>query len=72
MKSKLLLCAAIVAAAALADGAPTTALADTVVVSADRMLDVLTGRVVEHPQITITDRRRRRSRNRPAGGSAPR
>jgi imidazolonepropionase-like amidohydrolase len=31
--------------------------ADTVVVSADRMLDVLTGRVVEHPVITITDGR---------------
>jgi imidazolonepropionase-like amidohydrolase len=31
--------------------------ADTVVVSADRMLDVLTGRVIEHPLITITDGR---------------
>ncbi|MEA3161575.1 MAG: hypothetical protein QOD95_3123, partial [Gammaproteobacteria bacterium] len=57
MKSKLLLCAAIVAGAALADAAVTAALADTVVVSADRMIDVLTGRVVEHPQITITDGR---------------
>jgi imidazolonepropionase-like amidohydrolase len=31
--------------------------ADTVVVAADRMIDVLTGRIVEHPQITITDGR---------------
>jgi len=35
----------------------TCAYADTVVVSADRMLDVLTGRIVERPQITITDGR---------------
>lgn len=33
------------------------AMADTVVVTADRMLDVLTGRMVERPQITITDGR---------------
>jgi imidazolonepropionase-like amidohydrolase len=31
--------------------------ADTVVVTADRMLDVVNGRVVERPQITITDGR---------------
>ena len=31
--------------------------ADTVVVTADRMLDVVTGRMVDHPQITITDGR---------------
>ena len=31
--------------------------ADTVVVTADRMLDVATGRMIEHPQITITDGR---------------
>jgi imidazolonepropionase-like amidohydrolase len=31
--------------------------ADTVVVTADRMLDVVTGHMVEHPQITITDGR---------------
>ena len=31
--------------------------ADTVVVTADRMLDVIAGRVVERPQITITDGR---------------
>ena len=34
-----------------------TAQAATVVVTADRMLDVATGRMVEHPQITITDGR---------------
>jgi imidazolonepropionase-like amidohydrolase len=33
------------------------AAADTVVVSADRMIDVIAGRIVEHPQITITDGR---------------
>jgi imidazolonepropionase-like amidohydrolase len=32
-------------------------LADTVVVSADRMVDVLTDRIIERPQITITDGR---------------
>jgi imidazolonepropionase-like amidohydrolase len=31
--------------------------ADTVIVTADRMVDVLTGRTVDHPQITITDGR---------------
>ena len=35
----------------------TAAQADTVVVTADRMLDVATGHIVEHPQITITDGR---------------
>ncbi len=35
----------------------SVATADTVVVSADRMLDVLTGHVVDHPSITITDGR---------------
>jgi imidazolonepropionase-like amidohydrolase len=35
----------------------TAAQADTVVVTADRMLDVTTGRMVENPQITITDGR---------------
>jgi imidazolonepropionase-like amidohydrolase len=34
-----------------------TAHADTVVVTADRMIDVLTGRTVDHPQITIVDGR---------------
>lgn len=33
------------------------AAADTVIVSADRMIDVVAGRVIEHPQITITDGR---------------
>jgi imidazolonepropionase-like amidohydrolase len=32
-------------------------LADTVVVTADRMVDVLAGRAVAHPQITVTDGR---------------
>lgn len=34
-----------------------SAQADTVVVTADRMLDVVSGRMVDHPQITITDGR---------------
>jgi imidazolonepropionase-like amidohydrolase len=34
-----------------------TARADTVVINADRMLDVLTGKMVDHPQITVTDGR---------------
>jgi imidazolonepropionase-like amidohydrolase len=34
-----------------------TSYADTVVVTADRMIDVLAGRIVEHPQVTITDGR---------------
>src|SRR6185312_942398 len=37
--------------------ATAAARADTVVVTADRMLDVTTGRMVEHPQITITNGR---------------
>ena len=40
--------------------------ADTVIVTADRMVDVLTGRIVEHPQITITD-----GRITALGGTAP-
>lgn len=35
----------------------TSARADTIVVSADRMIDVITGKIVEHPAITITDGR---------------
>ena len=31
--------------------------ADTVVVTADRMIDVLTGKTVDHPQITVVDGR---------------
>jgi len=34
-----------------------TVYADTVVVTADHMIDVVSGRVVEHPRITITDGR---------------
>lgn len=37
--------------------AALAARADTVVVSADRMIDVIAGRVLEHPQVTITDGR---------------
>jgi imidazolonepropionase-like amidohydrolase len=37
--------------------AATAAYADTVVVTADRMLDVATGHTVQRPQITITDGR---------------
>jgi imidazolonepropionase-like amidohydrolase len=57
MRSSLLQRAAIIAAALLANAALTPAFADTVVVSADRMVDVLTGRVVDHPLVTITDGR---------------
>src|SRR5471030_2964040 len=38
-------------------GLVASARADTVVVTADRMLDVLTGKTVDHPQITVTDGR---------------
>jgi imidazolonepropionase-like amidohydrolase len=38
-------------------GIATTAHADTVVVTADRMIDVLAGRAVDHPQITVVDGR---------------
>jgi imidazolonepropionase-like amidohydrolase len=55
MQSSLLMRAAIAAGMVLAG--VTTCLADTVVVSADRMVDVLTGRIVERPQVTITDGR---------------
>jgi imidazolonepropionase-like amidohydrolase len=57
MKSNALLCARIIAGIALAGAAAAPASADTVVVNADRMIDVLTGRVVEHPQVIITDGR---------------
>jgi imidazolonepropionase-like amidohydrolase len=40
--------------------------ADTVIVTADRMIDVLTGHLVEHPQITIVD-----GRITAIGGPAP-
>jgi imidazolonepropionase-like amidohydrolase len=48
---------ALTVAALLAGAIAATAAADTVVVSADRMIDVLAGRVLEHPQITIVDGR---------------
>jgi hypothetical protein len=35
----------------------TTSYADTVVVTADHMVDVIAGRIVDRPQITITDGR---------------
>jgi imidazolonepropionase-like amidohydrolase len=38
-------------------GLVAAAQADTVVVTADRMIDVLAGRVVDRPQVTITDGR---------------
>jgi imidazolonepropionase-like amidohydrolase len=47
----------ILAAAALFAGAPLPAPADTVVVTADRMIDVVAGRVAERPKITIVDGR---------------
>jgi imidazolonepropionase-like amidohydrolase len=47
----------IAAAVLLICGAAGMANADTVVVSADRMIDVIAGRVVDRPQITIIDGR---------------
>jgi imidazolonepropionase-like amidohydrolase len=38
-------------------GSMGAAHADTVVITADRMLDVLSGKVVDHPQVTVTDGR---------------
>jgi imidazolonepropionase-like amidohydrolase len=52
-----LLPAAFLALACLMLSGTSTVRADTVIVTADRMIDVLTGRTVEHPQITITDGR---------------
>jgi imidazolonepropionase-like amidohydrolase len=49
--------AAQVSAAVILAGLASAAFADTVVVTADRMIDVLTGRVIDHPQITVTDGR---------------
>src|ERR1700761_8287004 len=45
------------AAAALGLACIANSVADTVVVSADRMIDVVAGRVVDRPQVTITDGR---------------
>jgi imidazolonepropionase-like amidohydrolase len=47
----------VMAGVLLGCGAAAIAHADTVVVSADRMVDVLAGRIVDHPQITIVDGR---------------
>jgi imidazolonepropionase-like amidohydrolase len=52
-----LLPAGFLALAALILSGTSVVRADTVVVTADRMVDVLTGRFVDHPQITITDGR---------------
>jgi imidazolonepropionase-like amidohydrolase len=57
MRSIAFLSAATIACAVLGYGAPSRAHADTVVVSADHMVDVLTGHIVDHPLITITDGR---------------
>jgi imidazolonepropionase-like amidohydrolase len=50
-------CAGILLAGVLIMGIQGMAIADTVVVTADRMIDVIGGRVVDHPQVTITDGR---------------
>ncbi len=42
---------------ALSCGLCLSARADTVVITAGKMVDVLTGRVLEHPQVTVTDGR---------------
>jgi imidazolonepropionase-like amidohydrolase len=47
----------LIAGILLTCGMAAMARADTVVVTADRMIDVLAGRVVDHPQITIVDGR---------------
>jgi len=57
MRSIVVLRAAIIAGAVLSVAALNPAVADTVVVSADRMVDVLTGRVIDHPLVTIVDGR---------------
>ena len=56
MKSTGLLCTGILAAIGSA-AITSAAIADTVVVSADRMIDVLTGKTIDRPQVTITDGR---------------
>ncbi len=53
MNMKQALIAAILSSSVIA----AMAHADTVVVTADRMIDVLAGRVVDHPQITVVDGR---------------
>jgi imidazolonepropionase-like amidohydrolase len=49
--------ARVLAAVMITCAAIPAVIADTVTVTADRMIDVLTGRVVNHPQITVTDGR---------------
>jgi imidazolonepropionase-like amidohydrolase len=51
------ICTRIFLAGALIVGVQSLASADTVVVTADRMIDVIGGRVVDHPQVIITDGR---------------
>jgi len=57
MRSIVLLRAAIISGVVLNLAAMNPAVADTVVVSADRMVDVLTGRVIDHPLVTIVEGR---------------
>jgi imidazolonepropionase-like amidohydrolase len=57
MSSIKLILGRLTAAAAILLIAAGAARADTVIVTADHMVDVLAGRVIEHPQITITDGR---------------
>jgi imidazolonepropionase-like amidohydrolase len=54
-RSKSRLC--ILTAAVLAAAAPIAASADTVIVTADRMIDVVGGRLTERPKITVIDGR---------------
>ncbi len=49
--------AGVLLAAVLGLGLAAASRAGTVVVTADRMIDVIAGKVLEHPQITITDGR---------------
>jgi imidazolonepropionase-like amidohydrolase len=49
--------ALILASIGMVGGIASPALADSVVVTADKMIDVEAGRVVDHPQILITDGR---------------
>ena len=53
--------------AALLGLAATAAQADSVVVTAARMIDVLAGRTIEEPVVVITDGRRLTNQSRPGG-----
>lgn len=55
--------------AALSCGLVNVSWADTVVVTADHMIDVIAGKTVDHPQITITDGRI--TAVAPQGGNIP-